>query len=101
MMIKEFRGRHLSAREQPTGIGNGWKASKQMAVGKKELIKCGRDMVVCISKALGLYIFKEAESEDFCEKYFCDFVISFQERHFISGNRPLVKSPKQSLILCK
>ena len=55
----------------------------------------------CASARLwGYTSLKEAESEDFCEKYFYDFVISFQERHFILGNRlRLVKSPKQSLIM--
>lgn len=54
-----IRGRHLSASEQPGGMGNALEKSKQTdGSGKKELIKGGRDTVVCISKALGLYIFK-------------------------------------------
>lgn len=57
-VIKEFRGRHLSASEQPTGMGNGWEKQANRWQWQERADKMWEDIVVCISKALGLYIFQ-------------------------------------------
>lgn len=52
--------------------------------GRKELMKGGRNSVH--QQGFGAYTFiNEAESEGFCEKYFCDFIISSQERRLFWG----------------